>query len=151
MNMAWFRWPFQWLTSRVGSGERDVSPGGGEDEVTDEGAVLVSHWEQHRYTHSHTSRSDTVTEESYSFTVREKCLTGPPASWGRRRSSLITDYIGRRLGGSFSSEPEDMVDCPCSPENTPVCNLSTSTQDILKRIFADLVSQPIMTYHLVLA
>ena len=33
----------------MGSGERDVSPGGGEDEVTDEGTVLVSHWEQHRF------------------------------------------------------------------------------------------------------
>lgn len=40
-----------------------------------------------------------------------------------------------QLGGSFSSEPEDMVD---SESNS--CSLSPSTQDILRRCFEDLVS-----------
>ena len=46
-----------------------------------------------------------------------------------------------QLGGNFCHEPEDMVNSPSSPDDAPVCNLSESTQTILKKVFEDLVSQ----------
>ena len=46
-----------------------------------------------------------------------------------------------QLGGNFCHEPEDMVNSPSSPDDAPVCNLSDSTQTILKKVFEDLVSQ----------
>ena len=46
-----------------------------------------------------------------------------------------------QLGGNFCHEPEDMVNSPSSLDDAPVCNLSESTQTILKKVFEDLVSQ----------
>ena len=39
----------------------------------------------------------------YSFTVRDKILTGPPVSFqrGRRRSSGFLEYIGRKVSPFF--------------------------------------------------
>ena len=51
-----------------------------------------------------------------------------------------------QLGGNFCHEPEDMVNSPSSPDDTPVCNLPDSTQTILKKVFEDLVSHHVCVW-----
>jgi hypothetical protein len=44
-------------------------------------------------------RAVVALSQSYSFTVRDKVLTGPPSSFqrGRRRSSSFLQFLGKRV------------------------------------------------------
>ena len=66
--------------------------------------TLTSHSHTHTLTHTHKhthihseSGGSVVTEEVYAFTVRDKCLSGPPPNWGRWRKSLLLDFIGKKV------------------------------------------------------
>ena len=131
----------------------------------------------HIHIHSEGDGGSVVTEEVYAYTVRDKCLSGPPPNWGRWRRSILLDFIGKKVGmwretkkyqtcvttqllhppiwahtqhsqfgGNFCHEPEDMVNSPSSPDDTPVCNLPDSTQTVLKKVFEDLVSYRICVW-----
>ena len=50
------------------------------------------------HSHIHSESGDSVvTEEVYAYTVKDKCLSGPPPNWGRWRKSLLLDFIGKKV------------------------------------------------------
>ena len=52
------------------------------------------------HTHIHSESGGgggVVTEEVYTYTVRDKCLSGPPPNWGRWRRSVLLDFIGKKV------------------------------------------------------
>jgi len=67
-------------------------------------------------------------------------LSGPPAPLGG-----ILGYIGRKLGGGFTNEPEHMLDCS---DDESSCRLSSNTQSLLRNIFKDLEPSDVVDYHM---
>ena len=51
----------------------------------------------HSHIHSESGGGGVVTKEVYTYTVRDKCLNGPPPNWGRWRRSVLLDFIGKKV------------------------------------------------------
>ena len=61
-------------------------------DATTDSYTLTSH------IHSEGDGGSVVTKKVYAYTVRDKCLSGPPPNWGQWRRSVLLDFIGNKVG-----------------------------------------------------
>ncbi|XP_065883607.1 uncharacterized protein [Dysidea avara] len=78
-------------------------------------------------------------ERTFISTSSVEYLSGPPTP----RSGIL-GYIGRKLGGGFTNEPEHMLECK---EGESSCRLSANAQSLLRDIFKDVDPSDVVDYH----